>query len=290
MKIIACMPARNEDWCLGLSLRAVLMWADAVVVLDHASTDDTARIIQEVDLEHPGRVFGLAVPEPTWLEMAHRQAMLQFARAGGATHIAIVDADEVLSGNLLGHIRTMILSLGADQLLQLPWTCLARSVDRYYTEGVWGTNWVTCAFPDKPEYGWRQRDGYDFHHRHPMGANPFHSSRPVAQGQGGLMHLQFVSERRLRAKQANYLITEMLRWPGRQSVEALNAMYGRAVYESDPATVAHAACPAEWWAPYDHLMQYLRVDAEPWQEKAVRKAVLEHGRARFQGLDLFGVA
>ena len=38
MKIIGLMAARNEQWCLGLSARAALMWLDELVILDHAST------------------------------------------------------------------------------------------------------------------------------------------------------------------------------------------------------------------------------------------------------------
>ena len=47
--------------------------------------------------------------------------------------------------------------------------------------------------------------------------------------------------------------------------------------------------PADWWAGYEHLMQYLDVDAEPWQEAEVRWLIKEHGPAKFAGLDLFGV-
>ena len=59
MKIVATIPVRNEDWCLGLTLRALLRWVDSVVVLDHASTDGTREILAEVDAEHPGRLATL---------------------------------------------------------------------------------------------------------------------------------------------------------------------------------------------------------------------------------------
>ena len=41
MKLICLMPARNEDWIIGLSARAALMWCDELIVMDHASTDRT---------------------------------------------------------------------------------------------------------------------------------------------------------------------------------------------------------------------------------------------------------
>ncbi len=50
-----------------------------------------------------------------------------------------------------------------------------------------------------------------------------------------------------------------------------------------------AQIPAEWWAGYEDLMQYLNVDAEPWQEAECRNLIREYGREKFVGLDLFGV-
>lgn len=290
MKLIGIMPARNEDWILGLSARAVLLWADELVILDHASTDDTAEIIAALHAEYPDRLSSIRIVDPVWKEMKHRQMLLDVARSRGATHIAIIDADEVLSGNLLGSIRPWIQGLTEGRLLQLPWTCL-HGTDKFYTEGVWGTNWVTMAFHDIPSYGWQARGDakYDFHHRHPVGSVHYNNTRQSSQGAGGLMHLQFSSRRRLKAKQALYKITELLRWPGRQPVSEIDAMYNRAVYESDPATTPMAAVPASWWEPYAGILHHLDVNRVPWQIQAVKNAIAEHGRERFAGLDLFGV-
>jgi hypothetical protein len=68
-------------------------------------------------------------------------------------------------------------------------------------------------------------------------------------------------------------------------------MYGRAVYESDPTSVATSSCNPEWLDPYaDWIEKYLRIDSEPWQEREVKDAVARYGKDRFQWLDLFGVA
>jgi hypothetical protein len=67
-------------------------------------------------------------------------------------------------------------------------------------------------------------------------------------------------------------------------------MYGRAVYESDPAKYESKECPAEWWSAYQKLMDmYLDIDAEPWQEAAVRENVIKYGRDFFKGIDTFGL-
>src|SRR5580704_9704047 len=100
MNLIAVMPARNEAWVVGCSLRIALLWCDEVIVLDHASTDRTAEIVAEIAEQNPGRVHVISESCADWPEMSHRQRLLETARQQKATHVAIVDADEVLTGNL----------------------------------------------------------------------------------------------------------------------------------------------------------------------------------------------
>lgn len=284
MRLAGTMLCRNEDWVVGLSARAALMWLDYLIILDHASTDKTHDLLVEIHQEYPTKVQLLYEPDPVWHEMQYRQRMLHEARMWGATHIAVVDADEVLSGNLIPSIRYAIGDLTVEQSLEPPWVGLRGSIHRYHTDGVWGTNWVSTAFKDHPQWFWKTRAGYDFHHRRPMGG-VMQSRRPYKQGEGGLMHLQFVSDRRLRAKQACYKMQEVLRWPGREPIQAVNDRYNPAVYGSS----AMADVSADWWYPYQQWMKHLHIDAEPWQEKQCKQWIAEHGREKFQGLDLFGV-
>lgn len=316
MKIVAIMPVRNEAWVLGLSARAVLMWADELIILDHASTDDSQRIAADVRAEYPDRVQIHWEADPVWREMQHRQKLLTLARGRGASHIAIVDADEVLSGNLLPkdydsidsmrkampfgpdigtNIRWAFGNTPRGAVLQIPWLCLRGSINCVHTSGPWadGQN-VSMGFVDSPELHWTSegRGGYDFHHRHPMG-RPCVPYRPQAKRNAGLMHLQFVSSRRLRAKQALYKATEVLRWPDREPVDTVDQRYNLAVYGTHSPYVYRDCSTGEadpaWWTPYAHLMEHFHPDAEPWQEVELRRLVAEHGRQRFAGLDLFGV-
>ncbi len=320
MKLVCLMPARNEAWVLGLSARAVLQWCDWLLILDHASTDETRPIVSDVMADIP-RVTYLHEGDPQWNEMAHRQRMLDMARDQGATHIISVDADEVLTGNLLPRIRNLVecTTPTPGLVLQLPWLAMRGSIERYEAWGPWARENVSVAFADDPRLHWAARQGYDFHHRHPMGL-PFQGYKPLHRDEGGLMHLQFVSDRRLRAKQALYKMTEVTRWPWREPVAAIDALYSRAVYGQkempsglvqyfgieqareiqrearrlNPSIVTDgpeklARVPPTWWEPYAEWMQYLDVDAEPWQEAECRKLWAEHGPTKFQGLDLFGV-
>jgi hypothetical protein len=292
--IVATMPCRNEGWILGLSLRALLMWVDHVVILDHASTDETPEIICEVMAEHPGRVTCILEDSPVWEEMRHRQWLLDSARELGASHVVLVDADEVLTGDLLPVIRRMVYACPPAATMQLPWLCLRDSKDQVHVSGVWGEQNISTAFKDAPHLHWssESRGKYDFHHRPPMGRS-YAPYSPVHDRSAGLMHLQFANSRRLRAKQALYQATEVLRWPGRETPDQIRRKYSLSVYGRDHAPALNfdlAQCPARWWDSYRDLMPHYSPDAEPWQEAELRRLVDEHGRERFAGLDFFGVA
>ena len=298
MKIIATMPVRNEDWVLGLSARAALMWCDELVIGLHACTDASEAIAVKVAHESKGRVTLIRYDDPVWHEMAHRQTLLETARQRGATHIAIVDADEVLTSNLLLTIRGHFEATPRHSVLQIPWLALRGSIGQVHTSGPWadGQN-VSTGFVDSPQLHWAARNGYDFHHRHPMG-RPCVPFLPVSDRNAGLLHLQFVSGRRLRAKQALYKMIEVLRWPDREPVHMVDRRYNLSVYgsmvpsdgwqERQDATLSPAPLN-DWWGAYANLLHHFHPHATPWQETEVWRLVEIHGRSRFAGLDLFGV-
>jgi hypothetical protein len=307
MKLVGLMPVRNEDWVLGLSARVALQWCDHLIVLDHDSTDQSARIIDEID---PGANRTSILHERGgWEEMRHRQIMLNGARAEGATHIAMIDADEVLTANLvpqalsITRIRALVAELAPGQMLELPGYNLRGSLDRYHSNGIWGNRWFSCAFKDQPEAHWA---GDKFHSRNPAGVN-WRTWRPIKQGEGGILHLWGSSERRLRAKHSLYKCVERLRFPAKSAVE-IDRMYNlwRSPNDSEvsyPAQKhwaepwAYTRTPTEWWSGYDWKLLDIPEDRmcdgdnEPlWQEAEVCRLVQEHGEEKFVGLDLFGVA
>lgn len=276
------MPVRNEDWCLGLTLRAALMWCDRVVVLIHASTDRSVEILSKIDQEYPGKLLILSEQLPLWEEMRHRQRMLEAARDFG-THIAMVDADELLTANAVSRIRGYAENLADGNIMQLPWICLSR-VTSYYASGMWAEQQASVLFKDSPGLHWRARNGYDFHHRHPIGTRSF---CVASQGRDmGLMHLQFLSKRRLYAKQFLYQLTERLRWPSREPAAVMVAKYSATVKEA--LCARELAVPEKWWDGYQHLMDYLDVDAEPWQETECKRIIAANPGIE-RGLNHFGL-
>lgn len=297
MKLVGLMPARNEDWVIGLTARAALLWMDELIVLNHASTDHTAYLLDAV-IKETGRVTILEESDPVWREMQHRQRLLEVGRQHGGTHFALVDADEILSGDLLATIRETIERGLPGEVLTLPWRSLWRSLDFFRIDGAWRDAHASIAFRDAPQLHWETREGYDHHHRHPMGSyftdpkfTPSHGTLGMGHflvSNGGLLHMQFVCWRRLLAKQALYKMIEVIRWPGRESVEKTNQRYNRTVEEHG---LAIQSVPYNCWEPYQKWLPFVNIskDLVPWQERECERLWVEYGPQKFVGLDLFGV-
>jgi hypothetical protein len=291
MKLINILPVHNEAWVLELCLRSLLRWTDAVVVLLHACTDSSGKIVERIASE-TGRISILREDNQTWQEMSHRQRMLTEARRMGATHVSLFDCDEILTGNLLPDIRLHIDRLPPCGVLELPGYNLRHGIERYHANGVWGNRWFAAAFADDRRLGW---SGDRFHHREPMG--PARKVRYIPQGQGGIMHLWGASERRLIAKHRLYKIRERILWPSK-SVTEIDAMYSLAIH-GQPGTNAmlgqfgtpenwiYAPVPESWWSPYCDVLPSLDLDAAPAADAECDALLKEHGAERFAGMDLF---
>lgn len=291
MKLVAVMPCRNSGWVLGLSARAVLQWCDELIVLDHASTDETPEICFDLSTEYGERFVLLRSGDTDWPEMEHRQYLLNEARRQGATHIVTVDDDEVLTANMVPRIREIIADMPHEMTLQLPWLCLRGNLHTMHAAGIWGTAYASVAWQDDPRCHWMpQRGGYQHHHRHPMGRGlvPW----MIPKRLGGLFHLQFLDERRLKAKQYLYQMKDALRpSPDRPTTKQIRDYYSPAVYgkaASDPGPVILAEVPGEWWAGYEHIMQHLHPESEPWQLEECRRILRENPGIEI-GLDNFGL-
>jgi hypothetical protein len=283
MKLIAIMPVRNEDWILGFSARVALMWCDALVALNHCSTDNTQRILDELSEEYKGRVLSALEVHRDWREMEHRQMLLTIARNYEATHIALVDADEVLCANSLPLVRGRAEVLKPGQCLTVAMHCMWRGLHQYRTDpgSVWSNRKdlaLVCCDAPRLEFATRA-DGYQHHARAPR------FSRAVPAPDIGVMHLQFADWRRLTAKHALYKVRERIAFPAWPASQ-IDSMYSQAL---DERSIQVTATPPEWLAAYQDITQYVNFKAVPWQEGETEWLYRQHKPEMFAGLNLFGV-
>ncbi len=286
MFLVGLMLARNEDWIIGMTARVALKWCDHLVILDHASTDKTAATLQPVARENPGRLTVLREDSETWDEMEHRQRTLDAALRLGATHCAIIDADEAVTCNMLPAIRGLVGNLEHGQYLSVPMIPLWRTMFDMRTDNcVWTRARLSLAFRLSRNLTWRPAvDGYEHHHRVPYGIKQERRYEPV--NGGGAFHMQWANWARLLAKHVLYKVNEIVRWPHRWPVARVDRLYSQAL---DEVGLETAPVPLEWLEEYADMAAGVETDSEPWQSAEARRVVEEHGREKFKGLNLWGL-
>ncbi len=284
MKLVGTMTVRNEQWVLNLSLRAALLVSDELVVMDHGSTDGTPEILAQVAREHPGRLHVLHEPDPQWREAAIRQRLLEAARERGATHVWVLDGDEVLAGHLLPAIRGELAALKEGEALKVPVLDLWRGLDRYRDDERFELNHVFLGFRDSPEVSFAPApDGYDLHRRFPVGVERARAF-PAARSEGGVLHLAFVHWRRILTRSAWYKMLERLRFPWRATPEQINQKYD---LDLDEGALRTAPVDPLWWQPYLPWLGSVDTASPSWFEDACRGLWREHGSGAFAGLDFW---
>ena len=281
MKIVCGMAAKSEDWVIGLTARAALLWCDELIVLNHNSEDATQQTLEDI----PGRITILPEPDPVYHPLRFYQKLIATAASMGATHVAMLDADEMLTGNLLSSVRDIVSALPASTAWEVPWIPVRDTLHGRDVTGPRAYYRTGFVFPLSPDIQYPQiaTGDYDMHHsRLPLNMR-MHSLVHTPED-GGLLHFQYLDAHRLRAKEVLWKMMEMSRWPGRRSAEWLNGWYDAAVYEQGETT----NMPDSWWEPYCQWEQYVKIGIESWAEKEVKRLWAEDS-SRFTGLNTFGI-
>ena len=281
MKITGLMLCRNESWCIGFSLRVALQWCDEVVVLDHASTDDTKDIVAGV-ADEGGRVDYAYESDPIWHEMDYRQRLLDYGRKFGATHLAMIDADEAITANAVASMRDRVAALQPGRVGYVQTISCWRGFDRHRKD--WGRRPISVAVADAPELAWKpDATGYQHHHREPYGAKPPYVNLGVDEG--GCFHLQWANWERLIWKQRRYILHERLMYPSIHPKQ-INERYRHSTSE---ACLTTEAVPPEWWDYAGDVTRHLHNERAGWYKEEAIRLARQLGAKDLEGLDFWGI-
>jgi hypothetical protein len=266
--IAALMPVRNEGWCLGYTLRAALRWCDVAVVLEHACTDDTSKVLDEIGATvGDRRLIRMVESAPAWDEATYRQRLLVAARALGASHLAMIDADEAVTANI--DLREAAREMRPGDCLRFPWLCVWRSMERFRNDFTsFGRARVPMLVADTPGLEHKVKEGgYQLHGRIPEYVTYIDR---LGRQEGGVLHLQHLEWDRVLSKQLLYQMTETLRWG------QIRANYAGTV---DETGIGYAVVPRTWW--HVDLLPHIKKGVVPWQIKEVNDLLQKYGLERF---------
>ncbi|HTM05971.1 MAG TPA: glycosyltransferase family A protein [Patescibacteria group bacterium] len=282
LKIVALVPGHNDARYLPNCFKALAHYADAIVYLDDASTDNSVEIAQALAGEC--RIAQI-ICKKEWIRNAasDRNIMLHAGRAVGGTHFITIDADEMFTANCLedNKLKTHILNLKPGERLAMTWIQLWRSADYYrYDDSVWANRYMTIAFCD---------DGTCFHHpRHLCESrtpDTLNGLTWCVEGYTyGTLHYQFANFDNLLRKQAWYRCQEHV-LDKKRSFASINNEYNPS---RDEVGLRRLPAPREWFEGYSDFLDLTVLNQkEYWREKETMDWFIQYGLNEFVGLDIW---
>lgn len=281
VKIVALIPARNESAIIEQCLRAVSIAVDAVVYLDDCSTDGSLDIVRSLAAECKVERI---LTKQSWYrdEPGDRNRLLEAGRQIGGTHFLVIDADEMLTANLVlgGGFRAVMEQLQPGDTLALWWIQLWRTAVEYrHDSSIWTNIYKPVAFCDRPGAAYSS----EFIHTPRIPGGLGGKQRALQGNQAGLLHFQFVYWDNLVLKQSWYKMLERVREP-RKSTAEINDRYRASTDETGLAT---KPILGEWFAGYDFFLLdgYYRPDT--WRLAQIAEWFGQYGAEYFRDLEIW---
>lgn len=275
-KVIVIAPVKNESWILREFLKATSLYADHIIVSDHASTDDTIQIAESFP-----KVTVIRTKFEKFAESERRDELLAAARRFGVNNLILsIDADEFLTPGLVAQSSlAQLKSQPVGTRFHVPLWNVRPGFKKYWSPGL-----TPVGFVD---------DGSN----HP-GGDAIHFPRiPQKVGapsqtltDGGLLHLQFIQWDRMESKHRWYQVWETINFPNKSAVDIfrrydhMNILPKSAFLNLDPGHInAYMELGVD-------LLSLENANKNFWWDAEVEKLIAEHGIKRFKYLDLSGLS
>lgn len=279
-KIVGLVPMRNEELLIADCLRALAMVTDAIVVLDDASEDSSMAIVKSLQKEcnieriHEKKIWYRDEP-------GDRNIMLKLGREIGGTHFVVIDADEMLTANLVknNYLRNLILDLVPGDKMNMHWIRLWKKIDQFRTDGL--LKEVIFCDDGKSSY----QSGFIHTSRIPNNLIDGKNLYIKPYFTYGLLHYQAVNWRNMEIRRAWYRCIIRVRKPEYTDAQ-VNAS---CACHEDENNITLAQCPAEWFDGYSFFNPAVYEANDIWREKQVITWLKTYGKGFFKGLDMWHI-
>ncbi len=274
MKIIALIPAKNEEVMLSINLPQIKRFVDQIIVMDDGSTDNTIEVAKNYGAHI---IKNEKLNEVWWSEEHIRNKMLEYGRGLGGTHFLCLDADEYPSETFIKNKKKLIEKLKPGEKLFLRWVSLWKSTKVYRDDnGPFGNLFKDfLVFDDGKINHSSVRDFY-------VGRTPGNGRTvKVPVEQGCILHLQFIAWKRFQIKQASYLCSELVKYPG----EHKRINYNYSLTKDDEAKTKPV--PEEWI--HEPIPESLADMDAGWYLDKIHGFFDKHGISYFEPLEIWHI-
>ncbi len=306
--IVGVVATRNGSLLIEACLRGMAPYTDAIVVLDDVSQDNTVEIVEHLAQELP---IARIIKKTVWIrdERADKWMLLKAARELGATHVIMLDDDEILSANCAtdNWLKKEIAAMKPGQIMTFPMVNLWDSTEWYRDDALcsphswkWGS--ITAVFCDDGACNYDTNPAWG-----PSGS--MHISRAPANRKRGdypdtikrfdityvLLHFKSVYLEDIRIKKAWYLMLEFLKLQEEKKntqadIKKLNDFYDKE-FAGMLATNDNIHCapvPAAWTAyPWFDPAYFRRTNI--WRQQDIINWFTTYGTDYFNELHIWDI-